>query len=40
LFYLNPLQIDRIHNGSLEELHGGKMTFEQTLKFQIGWFTL
>lgn len=38
--YLHPLQIDRIHNGSLEEFHGREMALKEPFQLQIGRFPI
>lgn len=36
--YLNPLKINRVHDGTLEEFYGCKMSLEKTFQFKVGWF--
>lgn len=38
--YLDPLQIDRIHDSSLKEFNGREVPLEQTLQFQVRRFTV
>lgn len=40
MVYLDSLQIDWIHYCSLKEFHGGEVSFEKALQFQVGRFSL
>ena len=33
-WYLDPLEVDSVHDGSLEEGHGGEVSLDQTLQLQ------
>ena len=33
-WYLDPLEVDSVHNGSLEEGNGGEVSLDQTLQLQ------
>lgn len=35
--YLNPLQINRVHNGTLEEFYSCEMSLEETFQFKVRW---